>query len=83
MPIYREEMEYIIQNGTEEFNTQLLEKEIPEYLELQRVNVFAGRKGMADNEGTFCRNCGTIVRNIDSNKKRVICLQCGEPIKIK
>ncbi|MBA7664977.1 hypothetical protein ES703_73043 [subsurface metagenome] len=83
MPIYREEMEYIIQNGTEEFNTQLLEQKIPEYLELQRVNVFAGRKGMADNEGNFCRNCGTVVRNIDSNKKRVICSQCGETIKIK
>jgi ribosomal protein S27AE len=83
LPIYKEEMEYIIQNGSVEFDKRLLEKKIPEYLELQRVNVFAGRKDMVDSEGTFCRNCGTVVRNIGSNKKRVKCKQCGETIQLK
>jgi hypothetical protein len=83
MPIYKEEMEYIIQNGSEVFNTQLLETEIPEYLDLQRANVFAGRKEMNESEGTFCRSCGTVVRNIDPNKKRIKCPQCGKLIKLK
>lgn len=85
MPIYREEMEYIINNGPEEFTTRFIKGGVPEYIELERINFFArgGRDGAMKARGTFCRNCGTIVRNIDAKKKKVKCTQCGEIIRLE
>ncbi len=31
----------------------------------------------------FCRNCGTIVRNVNTKKKTIKCSNCGETIKLK
>lgn len=78
MPIYREEMDFLIGNGPEEFATMFIDSGMPEYIELERVNLCLGKEFEKRAKGIFCKNCGTIMRNVDSKKKKIKCKKCGE-----
>ncbi|HEC40207.1 hypothetical protein LCGC14_0652700 [marine sediment metagenome] len=82
IPIYKEEMEYIIQYGPSEFNKQILRQNIPEYLDLRRENLSKDMGEMPKANSMFCRNCGTIVRNIDPELNEIECNQCGKMIDV-
>ncbi|MFX0035183.1 MAG: suppressor of fused domain protein [Candidatus Hermodarchaeota archaeon] len=82
MPIYREEMDFLMGNGPDEFATRFMKESAPEYVELDRVNICIGNKYDKGSKGTFCRKCNTVVRYIDPKKKKIVCPKCGESIDV-
>jgi hypothetical protein len=83
MPIYREEMDYLMGGSPEEFASMFINSGVSEYAELERVNLCTGEAFKKRSKGTFCKKCGTIIRDIDPTKKEIKCKQCGEIISLK
>jgi len=80
-PIYKEEMDF--GNSSERFATLFKNSGIPEFTKIDRKNLCEGKEFEEMAKGTFCKNCGTVIRDIDPLKKEIKCPQCGEPISLK
>ena len=66
IPLYKEEMDFVIKNGYEVFLEKLTERNIPDYIDLKRINLFIECKMMDGYPGTlgnWCPNCHTVIRN--------------------
>ena len=83
MPIYREEMDFLMGNDPEEFTTMFINSGVSEYAELERVNLCTGKAFKERPKGTFCKNCGAIIRDVASRKKEIKCKQCGKDISLR
>lgn len=82
MPIYREEMDFLMGSDPEEFAAMYKDAGLPEYTELKRDNLCIGGEFEKEGKSTFCKNCGTVIRDLDMTEKKITCRQCGEIITL-
>ena len=78
-PIYEEEMNFIMGNSSQRFALLFKDSGLPEFTSIDRKNLCKGEKFENMAKGTFCKKCGTVIRDIGT-KKEFECPHCGEKV---
>ena len=66
VPLYKEEMDYAITQGSEKLLERIERKEIPDYINLHRENLFGAntpKYTQSKTEGYFCPYCSNVLRD--------------------
>ena len=81
IPLYKEEMDYAITEGSDALLKKFEENNIPDYVDINRENLFGLRKPSsrpAETKGYICPFCNTVLRNFKSEGIR--CPTCKRVI---
>ncbi|MEJ2252743.1 MAG: suppressor of fused domain protein, partial [Candidatus Lokiarchaeota archaeon] len=68
IPMYENELYYVLDNSDEKLMKLFKDRKIPRYLDMKRKNSLSEKGYNNSNYGkssTFCKKCGTVIKNID------------------
>ncbi|MHA2326192.1 MAG: suppressor of fused domain protein [Promethearchaeota archaeon] len=81
VPLYKEEMDFAITEGSEVLLEKIEKKDIPEYVDIHRTNIFGSSKPdfkPSETKGRFCPYCNTVLREFKPEGVR--CKSCKRVI---
>lgn len=86
LPLYKEEMDFVLVNGFQDLKKKFKADNIPSYVDFNRENVLQEWReldGIAETMGVWCPNCGTVYRKLEPTQTEIKCKSCGHRFKLK